>query len=49
VKLHRAFDPVLADSSARVDLTPEDAGWSWTGIQVLALTPGVPTTVRTGP
>src|SRR4029077_13543553 len=27
---------------------PEDAGWTWTGLQVLALSPGVPTTVRTG-
>lgn len=31
-----------------VDLTPEDAGWSWTGLRVLRLGAGEPVTVRTG-
>jgi len=46
MKLHRPFE---ADGTALVHLTPEDAGWSWTGLRVLALAPGAPTTVRTGP
>jgi Uncharacterized enzyme involved in inositol metabolism len=32
-----------------VQLTPEDAGWSWTGLTVLALHPGLPVTLNTGP
>jgi 5-deoxy-glucuronate isomerase len=31
-----------------VSITPDDAGWTWTGIQVLRLCPGVPRTVETG-
>jgi 5-deoxy-glucuronate isomerase len=31
-----------------VDLTPADAGWEWTGLRVLRLAAGAPTTVRTG-
>ena len=29
-----------------VDITPEDAGWDWTGLRVLRLAPGEPQTVR---
>jgi 5-deoxy-glucuronate isomerase len=29
-------------------LTPQGAGWDWTGLQVIRLDPGVPRTVRTG-
>ena len=29
-------------------MTPEDAGWDWTGLRVLRLAPGEPTTLRTG-
>ncbi|MEQ6901846.1 5-deoxy-glucuronate isomerase [Nocardioides sp. YIM 152588] len=43
--IHRPYsegstDPVL--------LTPEGAGWDWTGLQVLRLAPGVPRVVETG-
>ena len=31
-----------------VSLTPQDAGWSWTGLRVVALAPGAERTVATG-
>jgi 5-deoxy-glucuronate isomerase len=31
-----------------VEITPEDAGWDWTGLRVLRLAAGVPQTVGTG-
>lgn len=47
--LHR---PWPSSSGANPDdlvlLTPEDAGWTWTGLRVLRLVPGVPRTVATG-
>jgi len=46
VKLHRPFAP---DGGTLVRLTPEDAGWAWTGLQVLALPAGEPVGVSTGP
>jgi len=46
VSLHRR--PNLVAEGSIVNLTPEDAGWAWTGLQVLALAPGVPRTVHTG-
>jgi len=36
------------DGGDLVELTPEDAGWSWTGLRVLHLEPGVSRTVSTG-
>ena len=47
MSLHRSW----ADdgSTTLVSITPSDAGWAWTGIQVLRLLPGQPTTVETGP
>lgn len=45
--IHRPW-PRLAEGSHVVRLTPEDAGWSWTGLQVLNLAPGVPVIVETG-
>ena len=33
-------------SGGIVDITPEDAGWDWTGLRVLRLAPGEPQTVR---
>jgi 5-deoxy-glucuronate isomerase len=49
MKLHRPWDPEARDAGAVVQLTPGDAGWSWTGIQVLRLAPGEPRTVALGP
>ncbi len=37
-----------SDSGVLVEITPADAGWDWTGIRVVSLVPGVPTTIRTG-
>jgi 5-deoxy-glucuronate isomerase len=36
-------------SADEISLAPEDAGWVYSGLQVLRLIPGVPRTVRTGP
>ena len=36
------------DPGDLVLLTPADAGWSWVGLRVVALSPGVPRTVVTG-
>lgn len=44
--LHHSYN--ATHDGVVVDLTPEDAGWAWTGITVLSLTPGLPATVRTG-
>jgi len=45
--IHRPW-PRLAEGTHVVRLTPEDAGWSWTGLQVLNLAPGTPVLVETG-
>jgi 5-deoxy-glucuronate isomerase len=47
VKLHRPASAGV--DGVVVDLTPEDAGWTWTGIRVLEVPAGGSTTVRTGP
>lgn len=47
MKLHRSWSATDLDGTV-VDLTPEDAGWAWTGITVLSLAPGVSRIVRTG-
>ena len=47
MRLHRPWRGEPGDETV-VELTPEDAGWSWTGISVLSLSRGVPRTVRTG-
>jgi 5-deoxy-glucuronate isomerase len=44
--LREATDP--GGSGSIVDITPEGAGWDWTGLQVLRLAPGEPQTVHTG-
>lgn len=49
MSLHRPWQHGRDQGSGLVvDLTPEDAGWDWTGLRVVALRPGVSTTVRTG-
>ena len=45
--LHRPHGS-LADGSDPVALTPDDAGWSFAGLRVLALAPGVERTISTG-
>ena len=46
MKTHRAWAG-SSDDGTVVDLTPEDAGWAWTGLRVLALADGESRTVRT--
>ncbi|MGA8210770.1 MAG: 5-deoxy-glucuronate isomerase [Nocardioidaceae bacterium] len=46
--LHRPFTSSGEPTGTVVDLTPEDAGWAWTGLRVLSLAPGAASTVRTG-
>ncbi len=41
-----AGDP--GTSGAFIDLTPQDAGWDWTGLRVLRLAPGEPVSVAMG-
>jgi 5-deoxy-glucuronate isomerase len=45
--LHRPLG-TLHDDSDPVLLTPEQAGWHYTGLRVLRLTPGAPRTIETG-
>ena len=47
MKLHRPLSP--SDAETLVRLSPEDAGWDWTGITVLAIPAGTRTTVQSGP
>jgi 5-deoxy-glucuronate isomerase len=47
VRLHRPWTGDPDDVATLVDLTPEDAGWQWTGLRVLALRPGGRAVVRT--
>jgi 5-deoxy-glucuronate isomerase len=49
VRLHHPAGSGSGDPGTVVELTPEDAGWSWTGITVLAVEPGGRRSVRTGP
>lgn len=46
--LHHAWDGTVPKDGTVVDLTPEDAGWEWTGLRVLTLAPGRPATLATG-
>ncbi|MCW2711619.1 MAG: 5-deoxy-glucuronate isomerase, partial [Marmoricola sp.] len=45
--LHRPWSGSAADTMI-VDLAPKDAGWEWTGLQVLDLAAGAPAHLRTG-
>src|SRR3712207_2461996 len=47
--LHRPWVGGPTGDGTVVDLTPQDAGWEWTGLTVLSLAPGATRTVRTGP
>jgi len=46
--IHRPWPQLAGEPAHVVRLTPDDAGWEWTGLQVLRLRPGVPLTVETG-
>ena len=45
--LHRPHGS-LADGADPIALTPDDAGWSFTGLRVLSLAPGVERSIATG-
>ncbi|MBP2475835.1 5-deoxy-glucuronate isomerase [Crossiella equi] len=47
MNLHRPLG-TLGDGADPVHLTPEQAGWTYTGLRVLTLDPGVARTVHTG-
>ncbi len=47
MSLHRPFAGPSGDADL-VHITPEDAGWDWTGLRVIALAAGMPITVSTG-
>jgi 5-deoxy-glucuronate isomerase len=47
VTLHRPWGGDVAEGVV-VDLTPEAAGWTWTGLRVLRIAAGPATTIRTG-
>jgi 5-deoxy-glucuronate isomerase len=47
VSLHRPLG-TLSDGEDPVRLTPEGAGWSWTGLRVLLLHPGTSRVIETG-
>jgi 5-deoxy-glucuronate isomerase len=48
VKLHRPWNGT-SDDGRVVDLTPEDAGWAWTGLSVVEVPAGGSRAIRTGP
>jgi len=45
--LHRPWSAAAAVPGTAVDLTPEGAGWTWTGLTVVVLAAGEERTVRT--
>jgi 5-deoxy-glucuronate isomerase len=50
VSLHRRFGSAAGpDLGDLVLITPDDAGWEWSGLRVVRLEPGVPRLIRTGP
>lgn len=47
--IHRPFPDSPGSAGELVSLTPEDAGWEWTGLRVVRLAPGESVRVETGP
>lgn len=50
MSLHRPWRPAVGAAGSEViaDLTPETAGWHWTGLRVLRLNPGVAQSIELG-
>ena len=48
MSLHRRPAHDAGGPGPIVEITPEDAGWDWTGLRVLRLAPGEPQRVETG-
>src|SRR4051794_39256384 len=49
VSLHRAWSASEREEPVLVEITPEDAGWAWSGLQVIGLRTGTAYTLATGP
>ncbi|MEO7352415.1 MAG: 5-deoxy-glucuronate isomerase [Marmoricola sp.] len=49
MSIHRPFAGSAGTTGELVSLTPEDAGWEWTGLRVVRLSPGESVQVATGP
>ena len=49
MSIHRRWPTLAGDPHHVVRLTPEDADWTWTGLEVLRLDAGQTVTVETGP
>ena len=49
MRLHRPFPETRGAGGELVALTPTDAGWDWTGLRVVRLSPGRPLRLETGP
>jgi 5-deoxy-glucuronate isomerase len=49
VTIYRPFTKSPEAAGELVSLTPEDAGWDWTGLRVVRLSPGQPVQLETGP
>ena len=47
--IHRPYAESSGADGDLVSLTPEDAGWEWTGLRVVRLSPGQTVRVETGP
>ena len=47
MSIHHPF--VSGDGVTLVDVTPEDAGWDWTGLRVVRVVPGGSVRLETGP
>jgi 5-deoxy-glucuronate isomerase len=47
--IHRPFSGSSTADGELVSLTPQDAGWDWTGLRVVRLSPGTPVRLQTGP
>ena len=48
MSIHRPFAGSQEPTGELVSLTPEDAGWDWTGLRVVRLSPGLPVRLETG-
>ena len=49
MSIHRPFAGSSTAPGELVSLTPDDAGWDWTGLRVVRLSPGRPVRWKTGP
>ena len=48
MSIHRPYSGSAEADGELVSLTPDDAGWDWTGLRVVRLAPGLPVRLETG-